>query len=95
MRKVIITLITTVCAHVNQSSDSILCDFCDIYAGGLPPPWPEGFEARLEVIKFNYVKDGSTGVPAISTGNNVSLRYSEMSEFIIMPTRSFICSYLP
>lgn len=95
MKQVIITLITTVCAQVHQSSNSDMCDFCDMYAGGVPPPWPEGFEARLEVIKFNYVKDSSTGVPVIFTGNNVSLRCSEIIGFLIIHTISSICSYLP
>ena len=37
----------------------------DLYEGRSPPPWPEGFDHRLETIKFDFVRDPKTGAVSI------------------------------
>ena len=39
--------------------------FADMYPNGIAPKWPEGFSDRLEVIKFKFVKNATTGQPML------------------------------
>ena len=44
--------------------------FSDLYPGGVAPKWPEGFGDRLEVIKFKFVKNATTGQPILVDDND-------------------------
>ena len=39
--------------------------FADMYPGGVAPSWPDGFGDRLEVMKFKFVKNATTGQPML------------------------------
>lgn len=44
--------------------------FADLYPGGVAPKWPDGFGDRLEVIKFKFVKNATTGQPILVDDND-------------------------
>ena len=44
-------------------------DFSDLYEDGVAPPWPEDFGDRLSVIKFNFVRNSTSGRASLSGDN--------------------------
>ena len=73
IRKLIISAIVlkaSSCSESSRNDRSIAgCAFEDMYEDGVAPPWPDAFKDRLFVIKFNFVKNQTTGNAILGTDN--------------------------
>ena len=53
------------CAEEFESTS----EFSDLYKDGIAPEWPEDFGDRLSVIKFNFVRNSTSGRASLSGDN--------------------------
>jgi hypothetical protein len=54
---------------LSAASNDAIDPFSDMYQDGEPPAWPESFSDRLFVIKFDFVRNQTSGATVLGENN--------------------------